>query len=158
ADTERTIGNVDAATTLFKRVLAIDPANVRAQVSIEEMAMDQRHKKLVGEADGLLKQNNVAAAEQRLRAVRAENPNERDAKSMQRRIDDNRVKQSLAAKSLKADLKRPISLDFRDASLRAVFEAISRTANINYVFDRDVRPDIRVTIQLRNKPIENAVK
>jgi general secretion pathway protein D len=69
-----------------------------------------------------------------------------------------RLKDRLAAKMLKTSLKRPITPDFRDAPIRSIFEAIARTAGVNYVFDRDVRPDLRMTLQLRNKNIDDAVR
>ena len=54
--------------------------------------------------------------------------------------------------------KRPINLDFRDANIRAIFEAIARSSGVNYVFDREVNPDLKTTIQLKNKNIDDAVK
>ena len=38
-----------------------------------------------------------------------------------------------------------MSLDLRDVPVRSVFDVIARTAGINFVFDRDVRPDLRTT-------------
>ena len=39
-----------------------------------------------------------------------------------------------------------------------MFEVISRSAGVNFVFDRDVRPDIRVTIFVRNTPLDDVIK
>jgi general secretion pathway protein D len=146
------------AEAIYRRVLGIDPQNVRARQALDDIVADQRHKALIDEAAVLLAKNDSGGAEQKARAVLAENPAQRDARAILRRIDEGRLKDKLADKTLKSDLKRPITLNFSEANLRGVFDAIARSAGVNYVFDKDVRPDLKVTIQLRNKNIDDAVK
>ena len=55
-------------------------------------------------------------------------------------------------------LQRPVTLEFRDASLRSVLEIVSRHSGLNFVFDRDVRPDLRTTVFVRDTPIEEAIR
>src|SRR2546423_889938 len=55
-------------------------------------------------------------------------------------------------------LKNAISLEFRDATLKNVFEAIARGTSLNFVFDRDVRQDVRTTIFVRNSSIEDVLR
>ena len=59
--------------------------------------------------------------------------------------------------TLKPGLRKPVTLDFRDANLKSVFEALSRTTGINFVFDREVRPDIKVTLTVANISIEDVI-
>ena len=158
AETARLSNDNELADSLYRRVLRLHPDNMRAKAGIDQLATDRRHKDLVADADVLLKKNDRAGATQKIRSVLAENPNHRDALAVQRRIDEARVQGTLAAKTLKPDLRRPISLDFREATLQAIFEAISRSSGVNYVFDRDMRPDLRATIQLKNKNIDDAVR
>lgn len=63
----------------------------------------------------------------------------------------------VAAPVLRPSLRKPVTLDFRNADLRAVFEALSRTTGINFVFDREVRPDIKVTLSIANLSIEDVI-
>ncbi len=53
--------------------------------------------------------------------------------------------------------RKPITLEFRDAPLRSVFEVISRTSGLNFLFDKDVRADQKTSLFLRNSTIEQAV-
>jgi len=47
--------------------------------------------------------------------------------------------------------RQPLSgLQFRDAPLRAVFEAMSRGTGLNVVFDREVKGDSKVTLFARH--------
>ncbi|MFN3567096.1 MAG: secretin N-terminal domain-containing protein [Burkholderiaceae bacterium] len=54
-------------------------------------------------------------------------------------------------------LKKPVTLQFRDANLRMVFEALSRTTGLNVIFDRDVRPDLKTTIFVRDASVGDTV-
>jgi general secretion pathway protein D len=53
---------------------------------------------------------------------------------------------------------RPVSLEFRDAPLRQVFEALARSTGVNFVFDKDVRADARVTVFLRGISLDEAMR
>jgi general secretion pathway protein D len=52
---------------------------------------------------------------------------------------------------------RPISLDFRNAPLSTVLEAITRGSGVNFVLDRDVRLDNRVTVFIRSARVDDAL-
>jgi general secretion pathway protein D len=51
-----------------------------------------------------------------------------------------------------------ISLDFRDAPLKAVFDSLARAQGLNFVFDRDVRGEQRLTLALRDTPLPEALR
>jgi general secretion pathway protein D len=74
-----------------------------------------------------------------------------------RAVAERRAQVDTAAPRLNFALARPITLEFRDAPIRSVFEVISRSAGVNFVFDRDVRPDLRVTIFVRSARLEDVV-
>jgi len=158
ADTARSGNRAGDAEAMYRQALKMEPASIRARQGLDDLTAEKRHKALVTEAEALLKNNDTSAAEQKVRSVLLENPAQRDARSILRGIEEGRTRGKLAAKTLKANLKRPITLDFHDASIRGIFDAIARSSGVNYVFDRDVRPDLRATIQLRNKQIDDAVK
>ena len=63
----------------------------------------------------------------------------------------------IAAPQLRSRYTLPISLEFRDAGLRQVFDALSKGSGLNFIFDKDVRPDLRVSISVRNVLIESAI-
>ena len=54
-------------------------------------------------------------------------------------------------------LKKPVTLQFRDANVRMVFEALSRTTGLNVIFDRDVRADLKTTIFVSNASVGDTV-
>jgi general secretion pathway protein D len=58
---------------------------------------------------------------------------------------------------LSKSYKQPITIEFRDAPLKQVFEVIARRSGLNFVFDKDVKTDQRTTVMLRNSTVESAI-
>lgn len=157
-DVLRTWGDLDTAEAVYRRALRLDPGSTVAQGGLDAVARDRRHIARVREAEEALKRGDLTAAEQHARAVLAENSLQRGARVVMKIVAERRIQAETAAPALKGALTRPISLEFRDAPIRSVFEVISRTAGINFVFDRDVRQDLRTTIFVRNTNLEDVVK
>lgn len=156
--TARVNGRFDEAADLYGRARRIDPANQRAVLALEAVEADRRHAGMVKEAGNLLDEGQTDKALVLLRRVLAENPRDREARNLMKRIDELQHREIAVAPKLKSRLSRPITLEFREASLRAVFEVISRSAGINFVFDRDVKPDLTTTIFVKDTPIEEALR
>ena len=55
--------------------------------------------------------------------------------------------------ALSSAYRRPIHIDFKDATLKQVFDVIARSANMNFLFDKDVHTDQHTSIYLRNSTI-----
>ncbi|HET8869228.1 MAG TPA: secretin N-terminal domain-containing protein, partial [Aquabacterium sp.] len=53
---------------------------------------------------------------------------------------------------------QPVTLEFREAPIRTVFEALARAANVNFVFDKDVRGESKVTLYLRRTTVNEALR
>ncbi len=58
---------------------------------------------------------------------------------------------------LRAALRKPVSLDFRDANLKTVFDVLARSTGLNFVFDREVRSDIKVTLSVAETSIDDVI-
>ena len=59
--------------------------------------------------------------------------------------------------TLKSKFKQPVTLQFRDANLKMVFEALSRTSGINILLDRDVRSDLKTSIFVKDASVEDTI-
>lgn len=157
ADGLRANGKLDEAETRYKRILGIDAKHARAQAGMAAVAMDRRHKIVIEEAEALFAKGDMEGAQNRLRPVLQENSAAHEAAALQRRMDEKITRDATATPALKASFKKPITLEFRDANLKSVFEVISRSAGINFIFDKDVRPDLKATIFVKNSSIEDAI-
>lgn len=158
ADGLRGKGQMDEAEAIYQRILGIDANHARAKAGVAAVTMDRRHKAATAEAEALIKKGDWEAARAKLHPLLQENPNFREAVSLLRRINERMARDAIAMPTLKASLKKPIALEFREANLKSVFEVISRSAGVNFIFDKDVRPDLKATIFVKNTSIEDAIK
>ena len=158
AEAVRQAGRLDVAETLYRRVKIHDPANQRAEAGLVQIEADRRHATAVAAADQLVRAGRYREAQDMLRPVLTENSQQRDARRLQRLIDDKLVTPAIVSAQLKPASLKPISLELRDVTLRNVFETLQRATGINFIFDRDVRSDQRTTILLRDASIEEAIR
>lgn len=159
ADAQRTTDRLDDAAALYRRVLGIDAQNSRAKQGLEAVDVARRQSQRLDEAQALIAQGKHDEAEQRVQRVLAEQPQHARALGLRRHLDQlpGRPSADAGPPVLKSNLKKPVSLDFRDANLKAVFDALARTTGINFVFDREVRPDIKVTLSIANIGIDDVI-
>src|SRR5438552_11577245 len=158
AESLRTTAQFEAANELYRRVLKYDAANARATQGLAQMEMDVRHRALLGEVDKLVKAERYRDARDALAPVLAENPAQREARQLQRLIEEKTTKPAVALLQLRSSVTKPISLELKDVPLRTVFDVIARAANLNFLFDKDVRADLRTTIVVRDAQVEDVIK
>jgi general secretion pathway protein D len=158
AEMLRSNAQSEAAATLYRRVQKYDAANPRARAGLEQLEADERHRLIVVLAEKLAKEEKLLEAQDVLRPVLVENPQHRDARRLQRSLDEKISKPAITTPRLKTTTGQPISLELRDVTLRAVFDTISRATGVSFVFDRDVRADQRTTIVLRNASAEELIR
>ncbi len=61
------------------------------------------------------------------------------------------------APRLKSRNNAKVTLQFRDAPTKMVFEVLARQTGINFVLDKDVKSDSKTTIFVQDVPIEDAI-
>jgi len=153
-------GDIVAARERFVAALKYDPSNETVRRAVAALDQEQRFRTLVAEAEKQAETGQLEAARDRLRAALADNPASqtisRALVQMQARVDkaEEARQARLAASSV---MKRPVTLQFRDANVRMVFEALSRTTGLNVILDRDVRADLKTTIFVRDASVEDTV-
>ena len=130
-------GRLDEATLLQQRAAALqaDPAREHPRLAALKAQLTQ-----------------ARAAQRRQAAERAASA-ERQAAARQGALQPPALPAALAAA-----YQKPVTLEFREAPLRQVFEALARSSAINFVFDKDVRGDARVTVFLRNVSLDEALR
>ena len=156
ADAARGAGRRDEATQAYRRVLVLDPANDRALRGIEGVAADARHTDAIAAAQRDFTAKELDRAETTVRAVLAEDPGFAPAVVLREKIDQVRGPVQATPK-LRTKDNRPVTLQFRDASTKMVFEVLSRQTGVNFIFDKDVKADGKTTIFVTDVPIETAI-
>ena len=163
ADQAREKGQVDQADQLAREVLQAAPANERALAALRQSDNRRRWDRLTREADSAAKRGDWESVRTCARSVLVENPADRRAAELLQRANEALEKAATGtgnarAQALAAAYRKPISIEFRDTPLKTVFEVISRSSGLNFVFDKDLRADQRASILLKNSTIEAALK
>ncbi|HXF15417.1 MAG TPA: secretin N-terminal domain-containing protein [Burkholderiales bacterium] len=157
-DKARLLGHGEQALAAYGRALEFNPDNARARAGLDATKAGERQRETVRQAQALSDAGNDEQALSLLKTVLQDNPSQREAQALQRRIEQNRASKKTAEPQLRPEFRKPVTLEFRDALLKNVFEVLSRVSGINFVFDRDVRADLRTTIMVRDTPLEEALQ
>lgn len=158
AETAKKNGAWEEAGNDYERILKIHPDNPRAKMGLSNLGTEKKQAQLLDEARAQLEKNDLAEASKKVRLVLAESPSQSMALQL-RKVIETRL--SLANQTnviLKSKLNHPITIEFKDAPIQSVFESISKSAGINFIFDKEVRPDLRANLFVRDARIEDVIR
>jgi len=147
----------EAARDSLQRLREVDPKHPRIEGYEHDIERSQRHETLLQQGRTLLREGKMEGAEARAREVLAESPNQAGARLLLGQIAQTRPLEQASTEMAPA-FQVPVTLEFRDAPLRQVFETLARASTVNFVFDKEVRSDARVTIYLRNVTLDEAMR
>lgn len=153
-------GKLDEAEKPLREVLELDPRNERALRALFDVEQRRRTDRQLDQADEQIRGGQFAAARDLLKGVLREQPQHARAKASLRTLEEKAATDQAAREDklgTRAALNKPVTLQFRDAPLRQVFEAISRATNLNIIVDRDVRTDLRSTIFVKDAAVADAI-
>ena len=156
ADRARAAGDANAAVAGYRRVLAIENGNSRATKGLEGVTSDMRHAQQVTEAQNDIQGGEFDQAGALLRSVLSEDPGYTPALALRAKLEAARGPVTVTPRLRTRD-NRPVTLQFRDAQTKMVFEVLSRQTGINFIFDKDVKSDSKTTIFVQDVPIEQAI-
>lgn len=152
---ERSEGRADQADKTLTRASKIDPDNPRLLGLKQEFEQSRRVAKALEEARTWTAQGNRSAAQRVITAALRDAPRHADLLVMQRQLELDQRLASGSGRSLAET--RPLSLDFRNATVGTLLEAITRGSGINFMLDRDVRLDGRTTLYMKSGKVEDAL-
>lgn len=150
-------GNFDAAKTNLDKVLVMHPENPRASNLLDSLTVRRQHQKTLQTARETLAKGHPEEAEQAARVVLAQSPGHPGARDLLQQIQASRTADELSPRGLSETYRKPITLEFRDAPLRNVFDMIARQSGLNFIFDKDMRLDTKATLFARDTPIADAI-
>jgi general secretion pathway protein D len=151
-----TAGRLDEARQMFNRALGLQTSNPRALEGLKAIDAVGRHEKWLSNAQTALSKKDDKTAQTWARMVVAEDPKNQKAHNILNSAgQEDDIPPTVNA--LAESYRKPITIEFKDAPLKTVFEVISRSSGLNFLFDRDVRTDQKTSIFLKNSNIENAL-
>jgi general secretion pathway protein D len=158
AENELLANRSSGAISSYNKILAIQPNNSRAIEGIKAIDDDLRHAKWLALAQNAFDKKDTKEAQLWLRMITLENPKHVRASALLQQSDADAPKiPSLQANTLAIAYRKPITIEFKDAQLKTVFEVLSRTSGLNFILDKDIRADQKTSIFLKNSTIEAAL-
>lgn len=150
-------GRLDAAEQAFKQAQAMDAANGLVQQGLDQVAIQKglalklQYLRVVKQSGDWLQVLALA------KSMLLQQPDHTEALSARQ---EAALKLAPPAKEdvLGEAFRKPTSLEFREAPLRQIFDALSRSSGLNFIFDKELnKPDLKASITLRDGTVETAL-
>ena len=149
-------GRSNDAAALYRRVLAVHPGHDLALRGLRQMERQALAKTLIEEARRGLLQRDWGQARSDLDAALRADPGSAEGLALQIELARQSAQPKAEARLSEA-YRKLISLEFRDVPLRQIFEIVSKTSGLNFVFDKDVKLDQKASIFLKDSTVEDAL-
>lgn len=147
----------DEASALLSQLALADGRHPRLTALTTEIERSRRQEAQLATGRAALREGRIERADAVAREILAESPQHPGARLLASQVAQARPLES-AVGELGPAFQKPVTLEFREAPLRQVFEALARSSGVNFVFDKDVRADARVTVFLRNVTMDEAMR
>ncbi len=158
ADAALRTEQMDAAQSLYREVLGLHPENPRAADGLANVEIGRRNQVLLADAEAAMKRDDLEVARGKLRAILAREPSHQTARALLVQVEEKAGRGGLLeSPQLTAAFRKTVTLEFRDAPLKLVFDAVSRQSGLKFVFDKDVRLDQKTTLFAPNTSIADAI-
>lgn len=158
ADAHLASSDLVAAERAYRAILQIDPGNAYARGRMRALDMRRRHDQQAARVDELIQAGDWNEARRLVDLVLQEDPANARATNARDRIRAHDFERSASGDGLDAQFRTPVTLEFKDIPVRSVFDVLSQASGINFVYDPEIRPDARVTVQLRKTPLDEAIR
>lgn len=150
-------GQYAEALVIYDHVLELlpdEPNALSGKLKVER-ALSQSKK--IDSARVLMEDKKFDEAKDVVHQVLLENPQQVQAKQLQLQLDEKLPPPNARPPQLKPQFDKPVTLELRDANIKVVFEALSKATGINFILDKDIKPDTKASIFIKKARIEDAI-
>jgi general secretion pathway protein D len=155
-------GEFARASAAAAKAQQLDATNPRTAQAQDRIAAARRHWGLLDKAQQQVLDGKPDLALSGVQQVLSENPIHRRALLMQRQLQRSQAdaagKELGLYPKLREAFRKPVTLSLVNASLLQVFDALKVSAGLNFMFDREVRQDQRVTLSVANKSVDDVLR
>ena len=144
------------ATMLWHSALLYQPGNMRAKQNINKMNARRALDQMFREAEQKSTQDPELAL-RKVQQVLEEDPNWPQARALQDHLLREIAVLNQPENRLHRDLQKPVSLNFREHNLMAIFNVISQVTGVNIIFDKDVNSQATASLIAKHTTAEDAI-
>jgi general secretion pathway protein D len=158
AEQARSKGMYESANSIYDRVLEILPDNPSAINEKNKVNRELAQSKKLAKASELVESNKLEEAKDVIHEVLIENPLHEQALKLQQQINYKSAPLNSKPPQLKVEFDKPVTLELRDVNIKIAFEALSRATGVNFILDKDIKPDAKATIFVKKARVEDAIE
>ncbi len=150
-------GQYQEAIGIYDRILSFlpeDPNAAKAKTLIEQKKSQVQK---LAQATELANSKQAEPAKEMVREILMEDPQQLEALALQNKLEQQLNPVKVTPPVLKPPFNKPVTLELRDANIKVVFEALSRATGINFILDKDIKPDTKATIFIKKARIDEAI-
>jgi general secretion pathway protein D len=148
--------NYELAAENWKSALLYQPGNLRAQQGLRKInawrAVDKTYREAVK-----LSTRDPELALRKVKQVLEEDPNWPQGRALRDHLLREISMMNQPAKRLSRELQKPISLNYRQHNLMAIFSSVSQMTGVNIIFDKDVSSSATTSIIAKDTTAEDAI-
>lgn len=148
-------GDITSAKQFYARILTLDPNHRKALEYANASEREIVLRKQLEAAKQHMDQPKLALKE--VRDVLLEQPTHPEAQALEKQLLALEPRARAALPQLQTSLNKPVTLELRDANIKVVFEALSRATGVNFVLDKDIKPETKASVFVKKMPIEDAI-
>ncbi len=148
-------GDIAEAKQIYARVLTLDSHHIKA--------LDYER---AGEREIILRKQLETARQQMdkpkealklVRDILLEQPTNQEALALEKQLITMEPRTRAPLPQLQTGMSKPVTLELREANIKVVFEALSRATGVNFILDKDIKPEMKASVFLKKMPIEDAI-
>ena len=148
----------DGASNYFQSALAILPNLPEALRGLRQIQSRQKADELIHESEQLQAQDQPDKAMAVLNEALRIDPVNQDAARLKAKAQGERNSIEHASKKMADALARPVTLQLRDVSIVNMLDLLSQSSGLNFLLDKDVKPDTRTTLFVKDTSIKDVLK
>lgn len=150
-------GRLEAAELAYKQVKDLDAGNDVAQQGQVQVAIQKSQLQKLQVMRTAKQSGDWVQVLTLAKSMLVQQPDHTEALSAHQEASF-KLAPPVQEDALGAAFRKPTSLEFREAPLRQIFDALSRSSGLNFIFDKDLnKPDLKASITLRDGTVETAL-
>ncbi|HSH87229.1 MAG TPA: type II and III secretion system protein [Methylophilus sp.] len=147
----------EAATVIYQQVLQMSPTNRSATDGLQKVVVMQKHAAQMELVKNAIAAEDFAGGEFLLRNVLAEQPAHVEARKLFEQLEQKKSERIGVVRPVQSSLKKKVTLELKSTPIKNAFEYLGKAGDLNFSFDQELNEGIRVSVFLRDTPIEQAL-
>lgn len=151
-------GQLDAAGNYFQSALTVLPNLPEALRGLRQIQSRLQATKLIEESEQLVTNNQTDKALAVIDEALRLDPSNLHAARLKATAQRDRNSLEEASKKMTDALVKPVTLQLRDVSIVNMLDLLSQSSGLNFLLDKDVKPDTRTTLFVKDTSIKDVLK